>query len=76
MQDVEIKVRTHHFECDVSKVAVIQTYGLIAIMMGFIASAIFNQVFFPPSHYHISLCINHFASKRVFLCKESIRMLS
>ena len=46
MQDVEIKVCTHRFECDALKVAAIQTYGLISVLMGFIASTTFKQVFF------------------------------
>ena len=46
MQDVEINVCTHRFECDALKVAAIQTYRLIAVMMGFIASTTFNQLFF------------------------------
>ena len=46
MQDAEINVCTHHFECDALKVAAIQTYGLIAVIVGFIASTTFNQLFF------------------------------
>ena len=37
---------THHFECDALKVAAIQTYELISVVMGFIASTTFKQVFF------------------------------
>ena len=43
---MEIKVCTHRFERDALKVDAIQTYRLIAIMMGFIASTTFNLVFF------------------------------
>ena len=60
MQDVEIKVCTHRFECDALKVAAIQTCGLISVMMGFISSTTFKQVFFffLPLHYHNTPCIN------------------
>ena len=43
-------------------VAAIQTYGLIAVIMGFIISTTFNQVLFSPLHYHNTVCIYPFVS--------------
>ena len=47
VQDVEIKVCAHRFECDALKVAAIQTYGLISVMMRFkCLSPVFSYIKF------------------------------